>query len=121
MKVRRFILENEKEQQFRLDSLEEGCFFTSPSNLGLSKKIKFQKIGQTYVEISKEEEQQNPTGTLYFKSYDRYRDFINFTEDANKLKFIYKIPSENKERVYYKDIICYKIYCFILHYWYVFI
>ena len=36
MRVRRFLIENEKGQQFRLDSLREGCFLTSPSDLGYS-------------------------------------------------------------------------------------
>lgn len=109
MKVRGFLLENEKGQQFRLDNLDEGCFLTSPSNLGLSKKIEFQKIGQTYVEISKEDEQKNPAGTAFFKNYNKYREFVDFVEDANKLKIIYKIPYEKEEKKYYKDIILKKI------------
>lgn len=109
MKVRTFLLENEKGQQFRLDDLDEGCFLTSPSNLGLSKKIEFQKIGQTYVEISKEDEQKSPSGTVFFKNYNKYREFIDFTEAANKLKIIYKIPYKTEEKKYYKDIILKKI------------
>lgn len=109
MKVRTFLLENEKGQQFRLDNLDEGCFLTSPSNLGLSKKIEFQKIGQTYVEISKEDEQKSPSGTVFFKNYNKYREFIDFTEAANKLKIIYKIPYKTEEKKYYKDIILKKI------------
>lgn len=109
MKVRTFLLENEKGQQFRLDDLDEGCFLTSPSNLGLSKKIEFRKIGQTYVEISKEDEQKSPSGTVFFKNYNKYREFIDFTEAANKLKIIYKIPYKTEEKKYYKDIILKKI------------
>lgn len=109
MRVRKFILENEKGCQFRLDDLDEGCFFSSPSNLGYSKKIEFSKIGQTYVEVSEEEEQKNPSGNLFFKNYDKYKEFIDFIEFANKLKFIYKIPYEVGEKTYYKDTILKKI------------
>lgn len=109
MKVRSFWLENEKGQQFRLDNLETGGILVSPSNLGLSKKIDFQRIGQTYVENSMEDEQKNPAGTVFFKNYNKYREFVDFIEDANKLKIIYKIPYQTEEKKYYKDVILKKI------------
>ena len=50
MKVRRFILENEKGQQFRLDNLNEGCFLTSPSELGYSYNIDFVQLENEFIE-----------------------------------------------------------------------
>ena len=44
MKVRKFLLENEKGQQFRMDNLNEGCFLTSPTNLGYSYNIDFVQL-----------------------------------------------------------------------------
>lgn len=105
MGIRKFLLKNEKGQQFRLDSLKDGCFFTSPKNFGYSYKIDFIQLGNTFIENEKVLEQKNPSGTLYFKSYDKVEEFIDYVESSERLKLLYTIPLENKEKIYYKDII----------------
>ena len=104
MKVRRFLLENEKGQQFRLDNLNEGCFLASPSNLGYSYNIDFAQLGFDFIENNRKIEQKNPSGTAYFISYDKVKEFINYIESSNKIKWIYIIPFENGEKAYYRDV-----------------
>ena len=100
MKVRRFILENEKGQQFRLDNLDEGCFLTSPSELGYSYNIEFVQLGNEFIENNKKIQQKNPKGTLYFKSYDKVKEFGDFVESSKSLKWLYIIPFEKEEKTY---------------------
>lgn len=104
MNVRRFLLENEKGQQFRLDNLSEGCFLTSPTNLGYSYSIDFVQLGSDFIENSRKIQQKNPSGTLYFRSYDKVKEFCDFVECSKKLKWIYIIPFEAGERTYYRDV-----------------
>ena len=104
MKVRIFIIENEKGQQFRLDNLDEGCFLTSPSGLGYSYNIDFVQLGYEFIENNKKIQQKNPKGTLYFKSYDKIKEFCDFIENSKELKWLYVIPFEKEEKTYYKDV-----------------
>ena len=104
MRVRRFLIENEKGQQFRLDSLKEGCFLTSPSNLGYSYNVDFVQLGHDFIQNNRKIEQKKPSGTLYFKSYDKVKEFCDFVESSQKLKWIYIIPFENEEKIYYRDV-----------------
>lgn len=104
MQIRRFLLENEKGQQFRLDNLNEGCFLTSPSDLGYSYNINFTQVGFDFIENNKKIEQKNPKGIAYFKSYDKVKEFIDYIESSNKLKWIYIIPFKDGEKTYYLDV-----------------
>ncbi len=104
MNFRKFLLENEKGQQFRLDDLNDGCFLTSPSNLGFSYKIDYEQLGYSFISVFKQIEQKNPTGTVYFKSYDKVREFIDFIESSELLKYLYIVPYEKEEKRYYKDV-----------------
>lgn len=104
MRVRRFLIANEKGQQFRLDSLKEGCFLTSPSNLGYSYNVDFVQLGHDFIQNNRKIEQKKPSGTLYFKSYDKVKEFCDFVESSQKLKWIYIIPFENEEKIYYRDV-----------------
>lgn len=109
MKVRRFLLENEKGQKFRMDSLEEGCFLTSPNNLGYSYNIDFIQIENHFIENNRKIQQKNPSGVLYFKSYDKVKEFTDFVEGSEKLKWLYIIPFENEEKEYYRDVTILKL------------
>ena len=104
MKIRRFLLENEKGQQFRLDSLNEGCFLVSPTNFGYSYNIDFVQLGFDFIENNRKIKQNNPKGTLYFKSYDKVTEFVNYIESSAKLKWLYIIPYETGEKTYYRDV-----------------
>lgn len=109
MKVRRFLLENEKGQKFRMDSLEDGCFLTSPTNLGYSYNIDFIQIENNFIENNRKIQQKNPSGVLYFKSYDKVKEFTDFVEGSEKLKWLYIIPFENEEKEYYRDVTILKL------------
>lgn len=109
MKVRRFLIENEKGQQFRLDNLNEGCFLTSPGNLGYSYSIDFVQLGFEFIENNRKIEQSNPNGIAYFCSYDKIKEFVDFIESSLKLKWLYIIPFENGEKTYYRDVVLKKI------------
>lgn len=104
MRVRRFLIENEKGQRFRLDNLNEGCFLTSPSDLGYSYSINFVQQGYNFIENNRKIEQKKPNGILYFKSYDRVKEFCDFIESSRKLKWIYIIPFKSEEKIYYRDV-----------------
>lgn len=41
----------------------------------------------------------------YFKSYDKIKEFIDYIESSEKLKWIYIIPFENEEKKYYRDVV----------------
>ena len=88
MRVRRFLLENEKGQQFRMDNLNEGCFLTSPSGLGYSYNVNFVQLGYDFIENNRKINQQILKGTVYFKSYDMVKNFIDYVESAKNLKWI---------------------------------
>ena len=104
MQIRRFLLENEKGQRFRLDNLNEGCFLISPSDLGYSYNINFTQVGFDFIENNKRIAQKNPKGIAYFKSYDKVKEFIDYIESSNKLKWIYIIPFKDGEKTYYLDV-----------------
>lgn len=109
MHVRRFLLENEKGQQFRMDNLDEGCFLTSPSGLGYSYNVNFVQLGYDFIENNRKINQQILKGTAYFKSYNMVKNFIDYVEIAKNLKWIYKIPFENEEKIFYRDVVITKL------------
>ena len=109
MRVRRFLLENEKGQQFRMDNLDEGCFLTSPSGLGYSYNVNFVQLGYDFIENNRKINQQILKGTAYFKSYNMVKNFIDYVESAKNLKWIYKIPFENEEKIFYRDVVITKL------------
>ena len=109
MKIRRFLLENEKGQQFRMDNLNDGCFLVSPNDLGYSYKTDFVRLDYNFIENNREIQQKNPSGTAYFKSYDKVKEFIDYIENSNELKWVYIIPFDLKEKTYYRDVIIVKL------------
>ncbi len=104
MKIRRFLLENEKGQQFRMDNLNDGCFLVSPNDLGYSYEADFVRLGYSFIENNKEIQQKNPSGTAYFKSYDKVKEFIDYIENSNELKWVYIIPFVSGDKTYYRDV-----------------
>lgn len=109
MKIRRFLLENEKGHQFKMDNLNEGCFLVSPSNLGYSYEADFVRLGYSFIENNREIQQKNPNGTAYFKSYDKVKEFIDYVENSNELKWVYIVPFDSEEKTYYRDVIIVKL------------
>lgn len=104
MKVRKFLLENEKGQQFDMNDYKEGCLFTNPYELGYSHKSEFERLGNTFIEDNRVIEKKDPSGIANFKSYDKYKEFVDFIEASNNLKFLYIIPFQNGDKTYYRDV-----------------
>ena len=72
--------------------------------MGYSYNIDFTQLSFTFVESNRKVEQKNPSGTAYFKSYDKVKEFIDYIESSNKIKWIYIIPFKNGEKKYYRDV-----------------
>lgn len=108
MKIRRFLLENEKGQQFRLDDLNEGCFLISPTNFGYSYETDFVRLGYNFIENNRKIQQKNPSGIACFKSYDKSKEFIDYIESSSELKWIYIVPYLLGEKKYYRDVVIVK-------------
>lgn len=104
MKIRRFLLENENGQKIDMNNLKESCLLTSPRELGYSYISEFQQLGNSFIENNRTIEQKNPSGTIYFKNYDKCKEFIDFIEKSEQLRWIYIIPFAEGEKTYYRDI-----------------
>lgn len=102
--VREFNLMNEKNQIFSMMDIEKFCLLTDPSGLGLSYSAEYQQLGNTFEMNIRKIEQGSIGGVLHFKSYDHYRNFINFVEQSDKLRLAYKVPFEEGEKEFFKDV-----------------
>lgn len=60
------------------DLMRKDAFFLSPDGLGLSTEIETVRAGRFYFPIEKKESQKNPTGTMIFKGYAEYKEFLDF-------------------------------------------
>ena len=104
MKVRKFLLENEKGQQIDMNNFKGNCLLTSPAGLGYSYESVFEQIGNTFIENNRKIEKKDIAGIIHFKNYDKCKEFIDFIEKSEELRWIYVIPFENEEKTYYRDV-----------------
>lgn len=104
MRVRKFLLENEKGQQFDMSDFKTSCLLTSPNNLGYSQKSEFEQIGNTFIENNKTIAKKDPSGTVFFKNYDKCKEFVDFIEKSDRLKWVYIIPFSTGDKSYYRDV-----------------
>lgn len=102
--VREFCIENETGQRFSMMDLENECFLSSPAGLGYAYDIQYAQIGNDFIQNIRKLVQGQISGDLNFKSYDNYKKFVDFIESTDNLKFVYKVPFENKITEYFKDI-----------------
>lgn len=102
--VREFFIENDLGQQFSMMDIENYCFLNSPTGLGYSYNTEYSQIGDEFIQNIRKLAQGQIGGELIFKSYDNYKNFIDFIESSNFLKFVYKVPFENGLTEYFKDI-----------------
>ena len=49
-------------------------------------------------------EQGQISGTANFLNYDNYKNLVDFIEASESLKFSYKIPFQNGQKEYFKDV-----------------
>lgn len=102
--VREFKLLNEKGQEYSLMDIRNYCLLTEPSGLGYSYSTEYEQLGNTFIANLRKTEQGQISGTLNFLKYDNYKNFIDFIEKADTLRFAYKIPFESGSKEYLKDI-----------------
>lgn len=102
--VREFKLLNEKGQAYSLMDIHNHCLLTDPDGLGYSYTSEYEQLENTFVESFRKITQGQITGTLNFLSYDNYKNFIDFIEASEKLRFAYKIPFKNGSKEYLKDV-----------------
>ena len=103
--VRQFYIENEKGQKYDLMNYEDFCFLSEPSGLGYSYSTEYLPLGNTFIENIRNLEKGLINGNLVTKYYDNFKEFCDFIEQSNTLKFAYTVPFEKKSPItYYKDI-----------------
>lgn len=102
--VREFRLLNEKGQSYSLMDAENACLLTEPSGLGYSYDTDYEQVGNTFIENLKKIEQGKITGTANFEKYDNYKKLVDFIDNAESLRFSYKIPFASKEKEYFKNV-----------------
>lgn len=103
--VREFKLINEYNQPFSLMDIENYSLLTEPDGLGYSYSSNYVKIGETFINNLRKQEQTSITGICNFSKYDNYTKLINFIERSTKLRISYKIPyDELTEIEYFKDV-----------------
>ena len=101
--VRQFYLENEKGQKYDLMDKEKYCFLSEPSGLGYSYSTDYLLLGNTFIENIRTLEKGLINGNLVTRYYDNFKDFCDFVEQSNSLKYF--VPFEKKAPVtYYKDV-----------------
>lgn len=102
--VREFKLVNEKGQEYSLMDIYNHCLLTDPSGLGYSYSTEYEQLGNTFVTNLRKFEQGQISGTANFLSYDNYKNLVDFIEASESLRFSYKIPFQNGQREYFKDV-----------------
>ena len=102
--VREFKLVNEKGQEYSLMDIYNHCLLTDPSGLGYSYSTEYEQLGNTFVTNLRKFEQGQISGTANFLSYDNYKNLVDFIEASENLRFSYKIPFQNGQKEYFKDV-----------------
>lgn len=102
--VREFKLVNEKGQEYSLMDIYNHCLLTDPSGLGYSYSTEYEQLGNTFVTNLRKFEQGQISGTANFLSYDNYKNLVDFIEASESLRFSYKIPFQNGQKEYFKDV-----------------
>lgn len=103
--VREFNLINEKGQTFSLMDIRNAFLLTEPEGLGYGYNAEYQQLGNTFIENLRTIEQGQISGTANFLEYDNYKTFVDFVENAESLRFGYKIPYKDRStKEYFKDV-----------------
>lgn len=105
MRVVGFFLLNEKGQTYSLMDEINYCLLTQVNGLGYSYSTDYIKSGNTFITILRTIEQGLISGEARFRNYDNFKQFGDFVETSEKLRFLYTIPFENGQRLeYFKDV-----------------
>lgn len=95
--VRQFALQNGLGEIYKLTDKNSKIFLNVPTNLGLSKRISTNRLGNSEIVSSETYEMPQPSGSLIFHN-DRsgnYKDYYDFIRFASKkpISLWYKIPT----------------------------
>ena len=71
------------------DLMRGDAFFSAPGGLGFSKEILTTQCGDDFVNVATKSQQKVITGTMAFKGYEQYAEFIDFVK-KKPLKLGYK-------------------------------
>lgn len=104
MEVRKFGLINEKGEEYSLMDIQNYCLLTEPEGLGYDYSIEYERVGNMFVENTRNLNQNTITGTLNTIGYENYFKFIEFIEHSEKLRFHYVIPYTENTAEYYRDV-----------------
>lgn len=103
--VRKFYLENEKGQKYDLMDKDNYCFLSSPTGLGYAYDTTYEQVGNSFITNIRQLQQGKIAGEAIFKSYDNYKNMVDYIEQSKKLKFVYEIPFvNNKNTKFYKTV-----------------
>lgn len=102
--VREFRLLNEKGQEYSLMDIINYALLTDPEGLGYSYSTEYEQLENTFIEKVRKIEQGQIAGTINFLTYDNYKNFVDFVERAQTLRFAYKIPFKNEKKEFLKDV-----------------
>lgn len=91
-------------QKYSLMDINNYCLLTDPTGLGYSYTTEYEQLGDTFVENFGKITQGQIPATVNFLSYDNFRDFVNFIEGSESLRFAYKIPFKDGAKEYLKDV-----------------
>lgn len=105
MRVAGFFLLNEKGQTYSLMNEINYCLLIQVSGLGYSYSTEYVQSGNTFISTLRKVEQGLINGEARFRNYDNFKQFVDFIETSEKLRFLYTIPLENGQRLeYFKDV-----------------
>lgn len=76
--IRQFYLTNANGDMLDLNKVEH--FLLSPKNLGMDRKFTYEQAGNYFIELAKSITQKKPEGSMFFPTYDEYRQFARFCE-----------------------------------------
>lgn len=102
--VREFKLINDKGQEYSFMDIENYCLLTEPTGLGYGYNAEYEQLGNTFISNLRKIEQGQIEGQVNFLNYDNYKKLIDFIEQAESLKFSYKVPLTEGVKEYFKDV-----------------
>lgn len=76
--VRNFKMKNG--QGLEKDLTRPGYLLWQPSGLGWGVDVEVTPVGNTFVVTDEQEKRPNPSGTMVFKGYEEYNDFLQFVQ-----------------------------------------
>lgn len=79
MNVRQFGIKNaESADNEMYDLMDLNHMFMSPEGLGFGTEVDTMRIGQTFIVTDEKPEQSNPSGDMWFSTYEEYDRFAKF-------------------------------------------